>query len=149
MITRFAGGLLVLLASFLAFAPALVWFSAETPAGRVTATGYESAGALWLLPVVAAGVALGGAALMAAGPARRARVARWAGPAVVLAGLAALAVAVWAGTGGDVVLTVRGHEVAGPVAVPVDREPAAWAAGVAAIIASGVGLVTAIAAWRP
>ncbi len=149
MINRMAGVVLLLSATLLAFIPALEWFSAQTPAGRVAATGYESAGALWLLPVVAAGIAVAGAAMMAAAPGRAARVARWAGPLAAVCALLALLVTVWAGTGADVVLTVAGHDVAGPVEAPVHREAAAWAGPMAAIAATALGLAVSVAAWRP
>lgn len=148
MIVRAVGAVLLAAACALAIAPAFDWFSAQTPAGAVTATGYQGTGVLWLLPVVAAGVAVGGAAILSAAPKRRGRVLAWAAPLALVSALVAVAITAWAGTGADVVLTVTGYEVRGPVDVPVQREAAARAAAVVAMVTAALALVTSAAAWR-
>lgn len=147
--TRAAGALLLACAAALAALPAFDWYAAEVPGGRATASGLAVSGVLWLVPVLAVGVAAAGAALLAAAPGRRMRVARWAGPLAFLAALLALGGSLWAAVDGAVALTVAGENVSGPLAVAVEREPAGWACAAAAMCAAAVALVVSVAAWRP
>jgi hypothetical protein len=149
MTTRLAGIVLLACAAALAALPALDWYSATVPQGTVTASGLDVSGVLWLVPFLAVVIALAGAALAAARPDRRMRVARWAGPLALVAALLALAAALWAGIDSDVTLSVTGENVAATLDVPVDREPAGWLTPAAAMVASAVALAVSVMAWRP
>lgn len=149
MIIRLAGVLMLVCAAALAALPAFDWFSATVPRGTVSASGLDVSGVLWLVPPLAVALAVAGAALAAAGPERRAGVARWAGPLALVAALLALAAALWAGIGSDVTLAVTGENVAGTLAVPIDREPASRLAPAAAMVASALALAVSVSAWRP
>ena len=145
---RVAGAALLACACAAAALPAFDWYSAETPAGRVGASGFGVSGVLWLVPVVAAAMAVAGAALLAAGPDRRVRVARWAGPAAFAAALLVIAATLWVGVDGDVRLVAAGEEVAGPIAVAVDREPAGLLCAVAGMVAGAIAWAVSALAWR-
>lgn len=146
---RVAGFALVVLAGLLVGLPAMDWFSAPTPSGRVSASGLSVSGVLWLAPVLGVAVGAAGASLAAAGAEQRTRVGRWAGPTAFIGALLILGAALWAAAASDVALTVAGEGVDGTVAVTVVREAASWLTPALAMVAACIGLAVSISAWRP
>lgn len=142
MSARITGVALMALGAFIAVAPAFAWYSAG-PVGRpVRASGFAGAGELWVLPPLGGVAVLGGAALASADPAARRNVARWAGPLVAVAGALCLGLALRAGLDPHVALRVSLPGASERVPAPVDLEPAALLAPLAAGLVVGIGVVT-------
>ena len=139
MIARATGAALLLLGAALAVLPAFTWFTAPPPATPTDASGFSGSGQLWLLPVLGALIVLAGAGLLASRPGNARPVAAWAGPVAFVAGLLALAFAVWAGLDPAVTLRVTVEGVTEAVPATVDLAPAAVIAPVAAAIAALLG----------
>lgn len=146
---RLAGALLVVLAGALVGLPLMDWFSATTPTGPVSASGVAVVDALWLVPPLALVLAWSGAALLAAGPGRRAQVGSWAGPAALVAALLMLGIGLWASAGATVTLSARGDGIDGAVAVAVAREAPASLTPALALIAVAVAIGVSVVSWRP
>lgn len=146
---RLAGSALVVLAGLMVGLPAMDWYSAATPSGRVSASGLSVSGVLWLAPVLGLAVGVAGAALAAAGSDRSAAVGRWAGPTAFIGALLILGAALWAAVEPGVALTVSGDGIEGAVAVSVVREAASWITPALAMVAATIGLAVSISAWRP
>jgi hypothetical protein len=149
VIVRLAGIVMLACAAALAALPVFDWYSAAVPRGTVSASGLDVSGVLWLVPPLAAALAVAGAALAAARPERRPPVARWAGPLGLVASLLVLGAALWAGIGADITLAVSGENVAATLAVPIEREPASRLTPAVAMVASAVALAVSVSAWRP
>lgn len=139
MIARATGAALLLLGAALAVLPAFTWFTAPPAATPTDASGFAGSGQLWLLPVLGALIVLAGAGLLASRPGNARPVAAWAGPVALVAGLLALALAVWAGLDPAVTLRVTVEGVTEAVPAAVDLAPAALIAPVAAAIAALLG----------
>lgn len=148
MTSRAAGAPLMVLGGALAVLPAMAWFSAGAPRGRVEATGLAAAGELWLLPALGALAVLAGAALLAARPGAGGPVARWAGPLVIVAAGLALVWAIRAGADPPVDLTVRDGGSDHVLSASIDLEPAAIAAPIVAGALVALGAVLTVAGWR-
>jgi hypothetical protein len=146
--SRAAGAPLIVLGGALAVLPALAWYSAGAPGGRVAATGLAAAGELWLLPALGALAVLAGAALLAARPGAGGPVARWAGPLVIVAGGLAMVWAIRAGADPPVHLVVRDGESDRTLTAAIDLEPAAIAAPIVAGALVGLGALLTVAGWR-
>jgi hypothetical protein len=71
--------------------PALPWYGADLPTGRVDLTGYGAGGVAWILPLIGAAMAVAGILAAWWAPTPATRLARLLGGAVVL--MAALGVA--------------------------------------------------------
>lgn len=148
MTSRAAGGPLIVLGGALAVLPALAWYSAHGPGGRVATTGLASAGELWLLPVLGALAVLAGAALLAARPGAGAPVARWAGPLVFVVGGLAMVWAIRAGADPPVHLVISDGASDHVLSASIDLEPAAIAAPIVAGALVALGVVLSVAGWR-
>jgi hypothetical protein len=146
--SRAAGAPLIVLGGALAVLPALAWYSARGPGGRVVATGLAAAGELWLLPVLGALAVLAGAALLVARPGIDAPVARWAGPLVIVAAGLAMVWAIRAGADPPVHLVVRDGGSDHALAASIDLEPAAIAAPIVAGGLVALGALLSVAGWR-
>lgn len=145
MIARGGGGLLLALGAAVAVLPALAWYSAGPPTTPARASGFAGSGQAWLLPVLGVAIALCGAALVASGPGRARRVARRVGVLVLVAGLAAFSLALWAVLDPALILRVRVGGTTEAVAAPASLEPAAIVtlAVCALAAAAGAGLTWA------
>ena len=148
MTSRAAGAPLIVLGGTLAVLPALAWYSAGAPAGRVAATGLAATGELWLLPVLGALVVVAGAALLTARPGAGGPVARWAGPLVIVAGGLAMVWAIRAGADPPVHLVVRDGGSDRPLTASIDLEPAAIAAPIVAGALVALGALLSAVGWR-
>jgi hypothetical protein len=148
VIARLTGAALLVIGAALAGLPALDWYSAAAPGGTATASGFAGAGELWLLPVLGGLVALCGAALVAAAEGDARAAARWAGPAVLVAGALALGWSLRAALDPSVVLTVDLGEGRRELPATVGLEPAAVTAPVLAAAAVAIGAAAAWAARR-
>jgi hypothetical protein len=121
--------------------PFLVWYSAESPGGRSTATGVGATGELWSLPVLAALIVAAGALALVLGGSAGSRRGRRLGAVALAAGAVS---AFWAIKNGvDVpvrlVSTPGGRPVRPPGAVEV--EPAAFGAAAAAACVALAGIL--------
>lgn len=141
------GAVVAGLAVVLAVLPALAWYAAEAPARRVTATGFEGAGALWTLPALAA-LALAGGLAAALAPAAAAGRARLAGAAVAAAGAISLAWSLRAVLDPPVALTILDGGERVPVDAPIVLEPAAPATPAVAAALMACGALLALAGRR-
>lgn len=137
-----------MLAGALGVLPALDWYSAPAPGGHAAATGFDGAGELWLLPVLAALAVVAGTALIVArDPLAAGGCARWAGPLAVVAGGLALAWSLRAGLDPRVSLWVADPAGRQEISTPVDLLDAAVAAPVVAGGIAVAGVVVTLA-WR-
>lgn len=144
MRSRVAGAGLLALGAALGALPAFGWYQAP-PVGMPTrASGFAGAGQLWMLPLLGAMVAIGGA-LLAAAPSSDRSALRRVGALCAVCGAVALALAVWAAAGPR--LELRAALPEGVVTVParVSLEPAAFATPLVAgaILLAGLALMLA------
>jgi hypothetical protein len=139
-VTRLAAATAVVAGALLLVLPALTWFTADGPAGRVTATGLDASGGLWSVPVFGAVGVLAGV-LVWRGPQRRGPM----GLLAAAAGGAALAWTAWVSARVPVALVTTldgGAREVGP-------EPArAWPAIVAPLAAAALLAAGAVLAGQ-
>jgi hypothetical protein len=147
-VIRPLGAVVAGLAAVLAVLPALAWYAAEAPARRVTATGFEGAGALWTLPALAALALAGGLAAALAPAAGSGRRARLAGAAVAAAGAISLAWSLRAVLDPPVALTILDGGERVPVDAPIVLEPAALATPAVAAALMACGALLALVGRR-
>ena len=121
--------------------PFLVWYSADSPAGRATATGVSATGELWSLPAVAGVMVVAGALALALDGATGSRRGRRIGALAVAAGAVG---AFWAIKNG-VDVPVRLVSTPGGRSVrpggTVEVEPAAFGAAAAAACVALAGIL--------
>jgi hypothetical protein len=135
---------LMVLGGALAVVPAFAWYVVARPAGEVRVSGFSGAGQLLLMPLLGAAAVVAGAVLLSAPADRRRATAVSAGLVALVAGVVALAFAVWAAAAPDVEL--RAGLPGGDVVLPATVE-LTGAAVAAPVLAAALALAGAAMAW--
>ena len=116
--------------ALIAVAPFANWFRIDVPGRRLSVTGLDAAGELWVLPVIGAGIVACAAIIIQSSIGPSDRAGRFVGLALIVLGVAALAATV-------VALLANGVSAIATVADDPPRAP---------LRASFLGWITAAAA---